>query len=83
MGRRGFFARRPGSYRWSMARPFHVAFEDSYIRTNWDGINATCRFDGIPFEATGKEIRREGLRCVYQFGQPLDAMMTRDRFKGR
>src|ERR1700761_6358395 len=36
LGRRGFFVRGPGSYRWSMARPFHVAFKDSYIRTNWD-----------------------------------------------
>ena len=26
MGRRGFYARAPSNYRWSMARPFHVAF---------------------------------------------------------
>jgi hypothetical protein len=32
MGRRGFYARGPGNYRWSMARPFHVAFEDGYVR---------------------------------------------------
>jgi hypothetical protein len=32
MGRRGFYARGPGNYRWSMARPFHVGFEDGYIR---------------------------------------------------
>jgi hypothetical protein len=34
MQRRGFYARGPDSYRWSMARPFHVAFEDSYVRAN-------------------------------------------------
>ena len=27
MGRRGFFARGPGSYRYKPARPYHVAFE--------------------------------------------------------
>ena len=52
MGRRGFYARGPGNYRWSMARPFHVAFEDGYVRANWDGINALCKFNGIPFDAT-------------------------------
>lgn len=59
MQRKGFYARGPGSYRWSMARPFHVAFEDSYVRANWDGINALCRFNSIPFDATGEKIRRE------------------------
>ncbi len=44
---------------------------------------ATCRINGIPFDATGEKIRREGLWCVYQFGQQLDAMMAWDRFKGR
>jgi hypothetical protein len=83
MGLRGFYARGPGNYRWSMARPFHVAFEDSYVRANWDGINSLCRFNGIPFDATGEKIRRDGLWCVYQFGQQLDAMMAWDRFKGR
>jgi hypothetical protein len=44
-----------------MARPFHVAFGDAYIRANWDGINALCKFSGISFDATGNAIRREGL----------------------
>ena len=39
--------------------------------------------NGIPFDATGEKIRRDGLWCVYQFGQQLDAMMAWDRFKGR
>jgi hypothetical protein len=42
-----------------------------------------CKFNGIPFDATGEKIRREGLWCVYQFGQQLDAMMAWDRFQGR
>ena len=47
MQRQGFYARGPGNYRWSMARPFHVALEDSYVRANWDDINAICKFNGI------------------------------------
>lgn len=38
--RQGFYARG--------AWPFHVAFEDSYVRENWGGINVMCRFNGIP-----------------------------------
>jgi len=53
------------------------------VRAHWDGINAVCKFNGIPFDATGEQIRREGLWCVYQFAQQLDAMMAWDRFKGR
>jgi hypothetical protein len=39
--------------------------------------------EGIPFNATGEKIRGEGLWCVYEFGQQLDAMMFWDKFKGR
>jgi hypothetical protein len=35
------------------------------------------------FRRDREKIRREGLSCVYQFGQQLDAMMAWDRFKGR
>lgn len=71
------------SYRYKPARPYHVAFEDSYIRAQWDGINALCRFNGVSIDATGEKIRRDGLWCVYEFGQQLDAMMAWDRFQGR
>jgi hypothetical protein len=82
MQRRGFY-RGPGNYRWKVARPFHVALEDSYIRANYDTISELCKLNGIPFNATGEKIRGEGLWCVYEFGQQLDAMMFWDRFKGR
>jgi hypothetical protein len=39
MQRRGFYSRGPGNYRWKSARPFHVAFEDAYIRVHWHVIN--------------------------------------------
>lgn len=71
MGRRGFYARGPGNYRWSMARPFHVAFEDGYVRANWDGINALCKFNGIPFDATGEKIRREAYGASTSSGSSL------------
>jgi hypothetical protein len=75
MQRRGFYSRGEGNYRWKMARRYYVALEDSYIRAHWDGTNTLCKFNGVPFDATGEKIRRDGLWCVYEFGQQLDAMM--------
>lgn len=54
-----------------MARPFHVAFEDNYIRANWDGINALCRFNGIPFDAAGEKIPRRWTMVRLPFAQQL------------
>jgi hypothetical protein len=73
IGRRGFYSRGPGNYRWSMARPFHVAFEDRLVRTQWDEINVLCKFNGIPFDATGEKVRREGLWCVDRLSRQLEA----------
>lgn len=36
-----------------------------------------------PIRFDGRKIKRDGLWCVYEFGQQLDAMMVWDRFKGR
>lgn len=72
MQQRGFYARGPGTYRWSSARLFHVALEECHVRPNWDGINALCRFNNIPFDATGEKIRRDRLWCVYQYAHQLD-----------
>lgn len=60
-----------------------MAFEQGYIRTYWLVINELCKLNGIPFDSTGEKIKRDGLWCVYEFGQQLDAMMVWDRFKGR
>jgi hypothetical protein len=57
--------------------------EDSYIRANYGEINELCKLNGIPFNATGEKIQSEGLWCVYEFGQQLDAMMFWHRFRGR
>lgn len=83
MQRKGFHSRGPGNYRWKAARPYHVALEDTYIRANYDTISALCKLNGIPFNATGEKIRGDGLWCVYEFSQQLDAMMFWGRFIGR
>jgi hypothetical protein len=83
MRRRGFYSRGRGKYRWRAARPYQVALEDGYIRAHWHVINELCKLNGIPFYATGEKIQRDGVWCVYEFGQQLDAMMVWDRFKGR
>lgn len=83
MQRRGFYSRGGGHERWRAAKPYHVALQDSYVRKNWDLINALCRLNGIPFNATGEKIRQDGLWCVYQFAWQLEAMMFWDQFEGR
>jgi hypothetical protein len=60
MQRRGFHSRGGGD-RWKPSRPYHVALEDSYIRSRWGEINALCKLNSIPFNATGEKIRDEGL----------------------
>lgn len=83
MQRRGFYPRGGGHPRWRAARPYHVALEDSYIRSNWDLINAMCKLNGIPFDTTGERIEWGGTWCVYEFAWQLDAMMFWDQFEGR
>jgi hypothetical protein len=83
MQRRGFCPRGGGYNRWKPHRPYHVALEDCYIRAHWDEIDALCKLNGIPFNATGEKIRDGGLWCVYEFTWQLDAMQFWDRFEGR
>lgn len=55
----------------------------SYIRTHWEEINALCKLNSIPFNATGEKIRDDGLWCVYEFTWQMDAILFWDRFQGR
>jgi hypothetical protein len=82
MQRQGFYPRGGGD-RWKPGRPYHVALEDSYIRAHWDEIDALCKLNSIPFNATGKKIRDGGLWCVYEFTWQLDAIQFWNRFEGR
>jgi hypothetical protein len=82
MQRHGFYRRGCGA-RWKPDRPYHVALEDGYVRAHWDEINALCKLNGIPFNATGERIRDGGLWCVYEFTWQLDAIQFWDRFEGR
>jgi hypothetical protein len=60
-----------------------VALEDSYLRAHWDEIDALCKHNGIPFNATGEKIRNGGLWRVYEFAWQMDAIQFWDRFEGR
>jgi hypothetical protein len=82
MQRRGFYARGGGHDRWKPSRPYHVALEDGYIREHWGEINALCKLNSIPFNATGEKIRDGGLWCVYEFTWQMDAILFWDRFEG-
>jgi hypothetical protein len=82
MQRLGFYQRGSGE-RWKASRPYHVALEDSYIRAHWDEIDALCKLNAIPFNATGEKISSGSLWRVYEFEWQLDAMQFWDRFEGR
>ena len=74
MQRRGFHPRGSGD-RWKPSRPYHVALEDSYIRSRWGEINALCKLNSIPFNATGEKIRDGGLWRVFEFAWQMDAIL--------
>lgn len=81
MQRNGFHSRGGSPHRWSPARPYHVALEDSFIRENYDWITDLCKLNGIPFDGTGERV--QGSWLVYSFGVQLEAIMFWDEFKGR
>jgi hypothetical protein len=64
MQRQGFYA-RGGGPRWRADRPYHVALEDRYIREHWDEIDALCKLNSLPFNATGEVIEDVGVWRVY------------------
>ena len=43
----GFYPHSSGTM-WRVARPYHVALEDSYVRRHWDEIDLTCRLMEFP-----------------------------------
>jgi len=80
--RQGFHQRGSGP-RWRADRPYHVALEDTYIRTHWAEIDALCRVNSLPFNSTGETIQSDGVWKVYEFNWQMDAILFWDRFKGR
>jgi hypothetical protein len=80
--RRGFFE-RGGATRWNPKRPYHVALEDMYVREHWPAIDAICKLNSLPFNATGERIQQNGTWCVYEFAWQMDAILFWQRFQGR
>lgn len=79
-----FYSRDGGDFRWKRSHPYHVGLPDMYVRENWDGINAICRLNDIPFDPTGERMTRNGvLYVVYEFALQLHAIQFWDRFDGR
>ena len=82
MPRQGFYP-RGGGPRWRADRPYHVALEDRYIREHWDEIDALCKLNSLPFNATGEVIESDGVWRVYEFTWQMDAILFWARFEGR
>jgi hypothetical protein len=70
--------------RWRASHPYHVALQNSYVQENYDAIAACCRYNNVPFDATGEKIERGYIRwCVYEFERQFDAIRFWDKFEGR
>ena len=82
MPRQGFYPRGSGG-RWRPDRPYHVALRDQYIREHWGEIDAVCRLNSLPLNATGETIQNDGVWKVYEFTWQMDAILFWDRFEGR
>jgi hypothetical protein len=72
MPRQGFYPRGEGK-RWRPDRPYHVALQDQYIREHWGEIDALCRLNSLPLNATGEAIQKDGVWRVYEFTWQMDA----------
>jgi hypothetical protein len=83
MAQRRGFVERGGGKRWNPKRPYHVALEDNYAREHWFAIDAVCKLNSLPFNATGEKIQRDGTWCVYEFTWQMDAILFWHRFQGR
>ncbi|MEG3804963.1 hypothetical protein DBT46_003855, partial [Aerococcus mictus] len=70
--------------RWRSSHPYHVALQEPYVQENYDEIAACCRYNRVPFDATGEKIER-GLVCwgVYEFAFQFDAIRFWDKFSGK
>jgi hypothetical protein len=79
MQRQDFHPRGSGRP-WSPLRSYHVALEDSYVRENWDCIDALCKYNRVPFDRAGERVQSW---IVHEFAVQLDAMMFWDEFRGR
>ena len=70
--------------RWRSSHPYHVALQNSYVQENYDELVACCRFNSVPFDATGEKLERGFVRwIVYEFERQVDAIRFWDKFDGR
>ena len=79
--RQGFYPCGEGK-RWRADRPYHVALQDQYIREQWSEIDALCRLNSLPLNATGEVIQKDGIWRVYEFTWQMDAILFSSRAAG-
>lgn len=74
---------RRGRY-WKATHPYHVALQDAYVQENYDEIVACCRYNNVPFDATGEKLERGMVRWLtYEFARQFDAIRFWDKFEGK
>ncbi len=70
--------------RWKSSHPYHVALQEAYVQENYDEIRACCRYNKVPFDATGEKIERGFVRwAVYEFAFQFDAIRFWAKFGGK
>lgn len=70
--------------RWRSSHPYHVALQEAYVQENYDEILACCRYNKVPFDATGEKMERGLVRWgVYEFAFQFDAIRFWDKFNGK
>lgn len=73
---------RKGRY-WKSSHPYHVALKNAYVQENYDEIVACCRYNNVPFDATGEKLDLIGIRWLtYEFARQFDAIRFWDKFNG-
>jgi hypothetical protein len=69
---------------WRDTHRYHVALEECYVRENYDEIVACCRFNKVPFDATGEKLQGELAGWItYEFAYQFDAIRFWHKFNGR
>lgn len=75
--------KRVGRY-WRSTHPYHVALQDCYVQENYDEIVECCRFNKVPFDATGERLTLGFVQWItYEFAYQFDAVRFWHKFDGR
>jgi len=83
MPRRAVFIRAAGVCATARTVPIMSRLKTDSFREHWAEIDALCKLNSLPHNATGEVIQNDGVWRVYEFAWQMDAILFWDRFEGR